>query len=376
MKDLYQQIIEEHPDIDKKVLSRFLKSFESLDIKLKSEFFSSLKKKLSHKVRQVDEKNYLEQLQLIPSKIKFRYRLAGFAAAVFVFLFIFIIAFLADFSDQLLIPSKYIEVEGLIIQKEESLKGWMGEVIFTDAILLSREGEDESYLYDGKKYPKIPVEMPVYKHSWSLVNEDLLAKNLGGLKFGDISLKNFKEMTLSHLMIRSEIDPQAYVEVDVESGVFSIVDFVIEKEITDKNIISTVESFLKSFNISLKDYGKPWLVWFSEDSAEVFYPLLLHGKYPVWNVDYNWPLGVVVRYDALSRRISVSGIDIARYIYTNYPTLSKDEVLRDFSVGIKKLNTPEVVYLAKYIGDQLYYLPGLRFVINEEKALYKELVNF
>jgi hypothetical protein len=45
-------------------------------------------------------------------------------------------------------------------------------------------------------------------------------------------------------------------------------------------------------------------------------------------------------------------------------------------VGMKMLTAPEVVCIVKEIWDEVYYLPGLRFAIDEEKAIYKELVDF
>ncbi|MDR0282617.1 MAG: hypothetical protein LBI53_04930 [Candidatus Peribacteria bacterium] len=172
MKDFYQQIMEEHPDVDKKDLSRFLKSFTSPDIEINSDFSSSLKRKLFHIIRQEDENNYLEQLKLIPFKVKFRYHLGGFAVAMFAFLFVFVVVFFTDFfSNQLLVPSKYVEVESIKIEKGEGVKGADEDgvairTMFADAVLLmNNTQEEESYLYDGKKYPKVATEMPIYRHS-------------------------------------------------------------------------------------------------------------------------------------------------------------------------------------------------------------------
>jgi hypothetical protein len=50
--------------------------------------------------------------------------------------------------------------------------------------------EETTYLYDGKKYPKIAAEMPVYQRSGTLMNEGILEKTLKKLKFDKISLKN------------------------------------------------------------------------------------------------------------------------------------------------------------------------------------------
>jgi hypothetical protein len=42
---------------------------------------------------------------------------------------------------------------------------------------------------------------------------------------------------------------------------------------------------------------------------------------------------------------------------------------------MKKLNAPEIVYLEKYYDDEVFYIPWLRFVIDENESLFKELVN-
>jgi hypothetical protein len=36
-------------------------------------------------------------------------------------------------------------------------------------------------LYDGKKYPKVAAEMPVYKRTGALMNEELWRKKFGNL---------------------------------------------------------------------------------------------------------------------------------------------------------------------------------------------------
>jgi hypothetical protein len=45
-------------------------------------------------------------------------------------------------------------------------------------------------------------------------------------------------------------------------------------------------------------------------------------------------------------------------------------------LGMKKLNAPEIVYLIKNIDGESYYVPWLRFMVDEGTAVYKELVEF
>jgi hypothetical protein len=80
--------------------------------------------------------------------------------------------------------------------------------------------------------------------------------------------------------------------------------------------------------------------------------------------------------EGMTGSLSFHSVDIAKYAYVNYPTFAKDEILKDFTVGMKKLNAPELVYLQKDREGETYYVPALRFIIEEERAIYKELVNF
>ncbi|MDR3168455.1 MAG: hypothetical protein LBU27_01455 [Candidatus Peribacteria bacterium] len=53
----------------------------------------------------------------------------------------------------------------------------------------------------------------------------------------------------------------------------------------------------------------------------------------------------------------MNAVDIAKYEYVNYPTVSKEEILKDFTLGVKELNAPEIVYLMKNIDGEVYYVP-------------------
>lgn len=144
--------------------------------------------------------------------------------------------------------------------------------------------------------------------------------------------------------------------------------------ISEKELKKTVAKQLKAIGVSLVNYGEPTVVFrkvvLPEDERYLLleYPFLLNG-FPVWNTNNNRspqspipldPVRVVmsVTYDRVTGEvISLVDVDIAKYEYANYPTFSKEEILRDFNIGMKKLNAPEIVYLKKYIGDEMYYLP-------------------
>jgi hypothetical protein len=94
-----------------------------------------------------------------------------------------------------------------------------------------------------------------------------------------------------------------------------------------------------------------------------------------------------------SNQLSLRSIDIAKYIYAPYPTLAQEEILTNlaqggdyfeggsqsaYAVGIK-VGAPEMVYLVKNLDEEVRYIPGLRFIVQndnmrEVQALYKELV--
>lgn len=141
-----------------------------------------------------------------------------------------------------------------------------------------------------------------------------------------------------------------------------------------KEVKKAVATQLKAMGISLANYGDPIVhfpkITFPEDERTILieYPFQLNG-FAVWNSNNNresWsvlptsptPLMMTVAYDRVKGKIvNLSSIDIAKYEYANYPTLSKDEVLKEFTVGIKPLHAPEIIYLQKDINGEKYYVP-------------------
>jgi len=144
-----------------------------------------------------------------------------------------------------------------------------------------------------------------------------------------------------------------------------------------KQIQKSIEALLKERKIPLKSYGDPvfteggWVPY----TIYVFIPQLLNG-YPIWNAEKNEQIGIQGTYTVRNNQLSLENIDIAKYVYAPYPTRSKDEILTDFTLGMTKLDAPEIVYLEKVTNSGTFYVPALRFVVNENKAIYKELVNF
>jgi hypothetical protein len=94
----------------------------------------------------------------------------------------------------------------------------------------------------------------------------------------------------------------------------------------------------------------------TEHYRSIFIPQLING-YPLWNALGNEQIGIRGSYNLMTNQISLNGVDIAQYEYVNYPTLPKEEILKDFTLGMKKLNAPEIVYLRKSLNDEVYYVP-------------------
>jgi hypothetical protein len=108
MSTLYDDLIQEHTDVDAKLLKRFLHMFKKPDVKYERSFKTSLTKKLSKKIQEKKEATDNQILSTIPPFVKWRYRMTGFVAAMCVFLFVFILSFFSDFfGGELEIPQKY-----------------------------------------------------------------------------------------------------------------------------------------------------------------------------------------------------------------------------------------------------------------------------
>ncbi|MDR0651125.1 MAG: hypothetical protein LBG59_07195 [Candidatus Peribacteria bacterium] len=141
----------------------------------------------------------------------------------------------------------------------------------------------------------------------------------------------------------------------------------------EKELFKQVEKLLNSFDIPLRHYGNPQIARADEFYINMFYPFLIQEKYPVWST-FDHPLGITVVYNITLNEVSITAIDIAKYEYVNYPTLSKEEILKDFSLSGEKLVAPELIYLVKHLEGEMYYVPGLRFALENGAAVYKALV--
>jgi hypothetical protein len=166
---------------------------------------------------------------------------------------------------------------------------------------------------------------------------------------------------LTELVLRNPEYPPQSVEINGKNATLSFGGISNEIEnfstMKEKELLKQAEKLLRSFNISMKEYGEPQITRNDEFYINIFYPFLFQEKYPIWEVVMDEPLGMEVIYEIRTNTFSIRNINISKYEYANYPTLPKEEILKDFTIGMKKLNAPEVVYLMKVIDGESYYVP-------------------
>jgi hypothetical protein len=176
MMDIYKQLIQDEQDIDAKCLQGFLKDFKKPEILPSKIFKDKMKRRLTKKIQNRQEMQEQKILAEIPSFAKWRFRLSGFVTAVCSFLFLFVLSFFTDFfSNQLFIPSKYVEVKYFDIQEEivemNATMGGNGRMMALADVAFDRIEHVDTYAYNGRRYPRISAEMPVYKLLGTLMNE-------------------------------------------------------------------------------------------------------------------------------------------------------------------------------------------------------------
>ncbi|MDR2190850.1 MAG: hypothetical protein LBP53_06895 [Candidatus Peribacteria bacterium] len=307
-------------------------------------------------------------MKQIPNFAKWRFRLTGFVSAVCVFLFVFILSFFTDFfAHKLSIPSKYTQVENFPLPEplpEETPQIERKNALQIGFIKPITTVIEESYLYDGKHYPKVAEKMPIYKHVGILGNEEKMIKTLQSLKFGNLSLKGSEAMVLTELVLRNPENASQTIEINGNNATLSFGEMSNGKEyfsvLQEKGIkkgLEKLEKLLHSFNIPMQQYGEPQIMRNDEAYISILYPFLLQEKYLVWDTTTNQPLGMEVAYEVRTDTFSIYNINIAKYEYTNVPTLPKDEMLKEFTWGTQKLNAPELVYVVKYLEEERYYVP-------------------
>lgn len=425
MNNLYNDIFQEHNDIDPKQLKSFLKFFKKPSVKYDKSFKISLDKKLSKKIQEKKETSNNQILNTVPTFVKWRYRMTGFVTAICAFLFIFILSFFSDFfGNELDIPHTYTYLdqeafslsntslsesdvsldfsEDVSLDSLSSFKTTLSSPLLTLGTQESGATSQDFYrfLYDWKKYPKISSSLPVYKRWDVLLSKTTLSSTLSTLKFWNLSLKKFPDLTFSTLQLVSQEDEWYRLFVDVQDARYSIYDSQILAEIdswtfSEKEIKKMIEKKMKSLGISLEGYGSLEIKSSHDGTYQLFYPQMLNGSLiydPLYNEDT--PLGIEWTYTPATDQLSLMRVDIAGYEVSHYPTISKEEVMEkivtggdfftggsrsEYAIGIKT-STPELVYLLSTIGGGQYYIPALRFTIDSSllstSVFYVQLVIF
>lgn len=308
--------------------------------------------------------NEAEFIKSLPRKIRFKIALSGFCFSIALFFVVFILAFFTDFfSAQIRIFTKFYQVSTITLPQYETT--------LSDIITLWQ------FLYDGRKYPQTPETMPVYQKSGILINENALNNLTKNLKIGDFPLKNIENAQINSLNLESS-DSSILIFNDWLLG------FTAPKPhnngcstntcptLSEKEILKKVNKKLDDLNIYLYNYAQPQITLSMDRSVvTLFYPFLLNNT-PVYN-RYS-QIWLSISYWLFNDYIDIQWLDAWTYIYSDFPLLSRDDVLKDFRLWDKVLSAPELVYLDKWD----LFVPALKFSLNDElkTMIFKELVHF
>ncbi|MBO4204245.1 hypothetical protein J5893_05580 [bacterium] len=310
--------------------------------------------KTKEKVQKHPETDQQEReiIKSLPRKIRFRIALTGFCTAIAIGFALFILSFFTDFfSAQIVLPKKYVNQTVTLAQTT-------GEIAL-----------HPQYLYDGKKYPNLPEQMPVFQLIGSLTNTSSLVERITAMKLGTINLKAFPDRQLTTLEMTNPTNPDERFSLNFKNGNLSLhaIQLVGEKRnINDqKSFLKNSEKMLKQRRISLENYGKPQV----QTGGIIFYPFLLEGKYPVRDAQERSPRGMRIRYDQKNHTLSIVNFDMGQYAYAEAPILTKTQILRNFRLGETLLSRPELVYLIQIASEEttntqtIQFLPALKFTV-------------
>ncbi len=264
------------------------------------------------------QENYQKEREIIkalPRKIRFRIALTGFWTAIIVAFVIFMLSFFTDFfSDQIIIPQKYVSQPISIVPS------------------LGEQTLPSQYLYDGKKYPNIPEKMPVYQLIGTLANTSSLIDRITTIKLGNINLKSFPERKLANIELSNPQNPAENISLNFTYGNISLhaLQLAGEKWNPDdqKSFLKNSEKKLKERGIHLNSYAKAQV----KTGGIIFYPFLLNNTYPIRDAQTNSPRGMRVRYDQKNHTLSLINIDMGQYAYMDTSLLTKTQILKNFKL--------------------------------------------
>ena len=256
---------------------------------------------------------------------------------------------------------------------------------------------DQTYrfAYKSKIFPKLAAQYPVYKSSWILMWSNTPNQVLKNLKIWDVSFKKFQDLEIAGLYIQQTTQNWYSISFDAQSQTLNFYpnDSWNAQSFTDKlpskkQIIKAVEKDLKQLWLSTKNYWK-WEVdsenydktmWI----VKVFYPFHIQWKEvrDMETLERKW---MDISYDLnLQKVVSVMWIDIATYDVSNYPALEKSDIekeiekwwsyfsqwaLHENSIAVL-FDNMEIVYIVKYIGEQAYYLPAIKWEVSTSPDEY------
>jgi hypothetical protein len=323
------------------------------------------------KLQQIKEKNQKRQeayekereiIQSLPSKIKFRIALTGFCIAIAIAFALFMLSFLTDFfSDQIIIPQKYLNQPVTLIRSAQ-------EVPFYP-----------QYLYDGRRYPNVPEQLPIFQLIGTLANTTSLVDRITSIRLGNINLKSFPNRELTNIELVNPSNPDETFALNFRYGNLSLHALQLDGEKRNpddqRSFIRNSERKLKDRGISLEHYDRAQV----RTGGIIFYPFLLEGKYPVWDAKELTPRGMWIRYDQTNHTLSIVNFEIGQYAFSHTPTLTRTQILRNFRLGEILLSSPEIVYLIQVTGSSIQtiqFIPALKFSVAGQAApFFQPLIN-
>lgn len=185
-------------------------------------------------------------LATLPLSLKFRFALRGFWIAVLIAFLLFMLSFVTDFfGEKIIIPPKYFAQEIQLSQRSHSY------------FLPSQ------YLYDGKKYPDLPEQMPVFELRGTWANTQPLLDRMQMLKWGNVRLPSLSSLALSQIDFHDPKHPDYHMQLNLQEGHLSWYALELTGthwDIKDpKSFLKKSEKKLKELGISLEGYGTPEL---------------------------------------------------------------------------------------------------------------------
>jgi len=391
MKKIPQEILEEIKKSDfsekeQKEMQEILSDCEQPEIPNSKNFKNTLREKLERKMTNKQESERTNFIKNLPSFAKWRLRLTGFVSAFVIFLFLFITTFFNDFfREKIIIEEKIINTDAqsfsglqkinletpllfatsLQTQKtnrtmitiygdeeEEKINKKETEATQEDfediavsenavaqesfettgPVLMGKADEELIYafLYDGKKYPKLGEQLPVYKNKGAMMNTANQQQNINHMKIGNISLKNlelknFDKLTMSNDDYTLDINFQ-----DGSANIFGHQNDTKQKFVTtqnEKTIKKRIKTRFSQREINLNNYGDLVIDNINEDQVSFYFPFLIENKEVFYPSETEiLPVKMYGTYNTSTDEIEIYNLDLAQYQKSQYPIIDQETV--------------------------------------------------